>query len=208
MGWVACTVVGLAIIYLMVVSSGFRYLAISLLVLAAIGIFFTIFKASKESEADRQQAEARRVHLGQHAEGERWSTTAIRADDLSLSNVSVVKFIQAPLKHEAWWRWRLKGIVANNSKFALGSISFLITFKDCPPNQQCKIIGKKTTATRNDDHVLAPAGQVSLFQTDEMQFKNMPPSSNLQWDYKITEIRATRHSENPFWLIAHRRAWQ
>jgi hypothetical protein len=169
MGWLVGTVVGLATIYLMVVSPGFRYLAISLLILAAIGIFFTIVNVNKESEADRQQqAEARRVHLGQHAEGERWATTAIHADELSLSNVSVVKFIQAPLKHEAWWRWRLKGIVANNSKIALGSISFLLTLKDCPPNQQCKIIGKKTTATRNNAYVVVPAGQVRLFQTDEM----------------------------------------
>jgi hypothetical protein len=199
MGWLVGTVVGLAIFYPMVVSPRFRYLAISLLILAAIGIFFTVVNADKESEAYRQQqSEARRVRVGQHPEGERWATMAIRADELSVSNVSVVKFFQAPLKRETWWRWRLKGIIANNSKSALRSISFLLTLKDCPPNQQCKIIGKKTAATRTDDSVLVPAGQVGLFQTDEMQFKNMPPSSNLQWEYKITEIRATRHSDNPF----------
>jgi hypothetical protein len=169
MGWLAGAVVVLAIIYFMIVSLGFRYLVISMLILAAIGIYSIIVNANKESEAQhQQQAEARRVLVGQHAEGERSATTAISADELSLSNVSVVRFLQAPLKHEAWWRWRLKGIIANNSKMALGSISFVVTVKDCLSNQQCKIIGQKTTATRNDDYVLVPPGQVRLFQTNEM----------------------------------------
>jgi hypothetical protein len=199
MGWLAGAVVVLAIIYFMIVSLGFRYLVISMLILAAIGIYSIIVNANKESEAQhQQQAEARRVLVGQHAEGERSATTAIRADELSLSNVSVVRFLQAPLKHEAWWRWRLKGIIANNSKMALGSISFVVTVKDCPSNQQCKIIGQKTAATRNDNYVLVSPGQVRLFQTNEMQFKNMFPSGNSRWEYKITEIRATRPATNPF----------
>ena len=156
-------------------------------------------------------AEAERVRLQQQAEAERWATTAIRSDELLLTDVSL---------NHGYSGWTLKGTVTNNSKVALGSISFLITIKDCPTNKQCKIIGQENTATRTQSHlaglfddipsgdgsppscsspcehwvldVLVPPGQVRLFETNEMEFRNMPPSSSPQWTYQITEITAVR----------------
>ena len=158
----------------------------------------------------QQQAEAERVRLQQQAEAERWATTAIRSDELLLTDVAL---------NHGYSGWTLKGTVANNSKVALGSISFLITIKDCPTNKQCKIIGQENTTTRTQSHkeglfddipnasgvascsspcehwvldVLVPPGQVRLFETNEMAFRNMPPSSSPQWTYQITEITAVR----------------
>ena len=139
------------------------------------------------------------MRLQQQAEAERWATTAIRSDELLLTDVSL---------NHGYSGWTLKGTVTNNSKVALGSISFLITIKDCPTNKQCKIIGQENTATRTQSHqtglfedppvthwvldVLVPPGQMRLFETYEMAFRNMPPSSSPQWTYQITEITAVR----------------
>jgi hypothetical protein len=222
--WLAGAVAVPAIIYFMIVSPRFRYLATGLLILAAIGVYVLIANQTKEREGYReqqeacrqQQAEAERVRLQQQAEAERWATTAIRSDELALTDVS--------LNHGPSG-WTLKGTITNNSKVvALGSVSFLVTVKDCPTNQQCKITGQENTATRTQSHqtglfddipsgasaplpscapsssssphwvldVLVPPGQVRLFESNEMAFRNMPPSSNPRWEYKITEIRAVR----------------
>jgi len=215
MGWLVGAVVVLAIIYFMILSRGFRLLVIGLLIIVGVGIYLTRKQneayRQQQAEARQQQAEAERVRLQQQAEAERWATTAIRSDELLLTDVSL---------NHGYSGWTLKGTVTNNSKVALGSISFLITIKDCPTNKQCKIIGQENTATRTQSHlaglfddipsgdgsppscsspcehwvldVLVPPGQVRLFETNEMEFRNMPPSSSPQWTYQITEITAVR----------------
>src|SRR6516165_2420055 len=148
MGWLVGAVVVLAIIYFMILSRGFRLLVIGLLIIVGVGIYLTRKQneayRQQQAEARQQQAEAERVRLQQQAEAERWATTAIRSDELLLTDVSL---------NHGYSGWTLKGTVTNNSKVALGSISFLITIKDCPTNKQCKIIGQENTATRTQSHL-------------------------------------------------------
>ena len=174
---IGALVVG-AIIWFMIVSPAFRRIAIGLLILASLGIAWVIYNSNEESK----------VRQRQQAENERFAVTAIRADDLSLADVT--------LKKEGAW-WYLKGAITNNSKYALGKIGFLVTIQDCTQPQNCKVVGQETASTNsgsyssNDRTPIVPAGQVRLFSTYAMEFKNMPPASNPGWSYKITEIRAT-----------------
>jgi hypothetical protein len=104
---------------------------------------------------------------------------------LALTDVSLTK--------DGFNGWQLKGTITNNSKIALRSISFLITIKDCPRTDDCKIIGQENTSTMSEDFgrtPLVPAGQVRLFRTYSMKFANMPPASNPRWEYKVAQIRA------------------
>jgi hypothetical protein len=167
-----------AIIWFMIVSPAFRRIAIALLVLASLGIAWVVYNSNEEEK----------VRQRQQAENERFAVTAIQAEDLSLADVT--------LKKEGAW-WCLKGAITNNSKYALGKIRFLVTIQDCPQPQNCKVVGQEAASTNsgsysyNDRTPIVPASQVRLFSTYAMAFKNMPATSNPQWSYKITEIRAT-----------------
>jgi hypothetical protein len=167
-----------AIIWFMIVSPAFRRIAIGLLVLASLGIAWVVYNSNEETK----------VRQRQQAENERFAVTAIHAEDLLLADVA--------LKKEGAW-WYLKGAITNNSKYALGKIGFLVTIQDCPQPQNCKVVGQEAASTNsgsysyNDRTPIVPAGQVRLFSTYALEFKNMPAASNPQWSYKITEIRAT-----------------
>ena len=170
------TVIVLLVIGFMIVSPGFRSLVILILIAVGIGIFWLIQSNKKESEQRQQQAAA----------NEQWALTSIKPSDISLTGVSLA---------QNGSYWQLKGTITNNSKFNLGFIRFLVTMQDCP-DQSCKIIGQEDTRTADSRYsstvqtTLVPAGQVRLFGTDSMDFKNLPPATKLRWDYKITQIRA------------------
>jgi len=178
MYFLAGTLIVIAIIFFMIVSRGFRLLALGLLAVAGVGLVVLLAYLRDENEARRQQM----------ARQEQAATTAISLDDIPLSDVSLTKEGSS---------WTLKGTVTNNSKFDLAAIRFLVTIRDCPPNEACKTVGQESTVTRGDsysisdrDRTVVPAGQVRLFQTYLMEFKNMPPAKSPKWEYKITEIRA------------------
>jgi len=158
-----------------IVSPGFRAVVIGVVVLTAIAIFALTQNSNKQTEV-RQQQQARQ---------ELWATTAISPQELALTDVSLTK--------DEFQSWQLKGTVTNNSKITLGSISFLVTIKDCPRTDDCKIIGQENTSTMSEDFgrkPLVPAGQVRLFRTYGMKFANMPPAGNPRWEYEVIRIRA------------------
>jgi hypothetical protein len=153
----AGAIVAVAIIYFLIVSPGFQRFAKIILgvfavvaVIAGVGIYFVI----KSEETER----VRRAQ--QYAEYERQITTAIRPEDLSLTDVS--------LNRSEYRGWVLKGTVTNNSKFGLDKIEFLVTIKSCSANQVCKIIGQEQASAYGDvldskRPPLVPAGQVRQF---------------------------------------------
>jgi len=168
------TVIVLAIIYFMIVSSGFRWTALVLLGIVGVGIFFLFQNDAKHTQENQQKQVTK----------EQKAVASIRPDELVFSGVS--------LTPEPWGmsEWELKGTITNNSQFNLGSIEFVVTIKDCTLNQACKIIGQERAFTMSDKRALVPAGQVRLFNTFAIKFANMPAVSNPPFEYKITETRA------------------
>lgn len=160
-----------AIIYFMIVSPGFRAFAICLLVALGIGLFVLTENSNKEAAARQSQ----------QVEQEQWAATAIRVEDILLTDVSLIR-------QQTWWV--LKGSVANNSGFNLGPMTFLVTIRDCPQPQNCRVIGQEAASTNSGFET--PSGQVRLFSTYALDFINMPPAVKPEWDYKITKLRAVR----------------
>jgi hypothetical protein len=166
MGWLIATIVVIAIIYFMIVSPGFRSVAILIVLGVGIGIYVLVENDKKQSERWRQEQAGR----------ERLALTSIDASDLSLSDVQLVK---SP--------WTLKGNVVNNSKYGLGSLTFLVKVEDCPPQKPCITIGQESASVS----VSVPPGQMRAFRSSALRFDGMPSAVNLRWGYEITQIRAS-----------------
>jgi hypothetical protein len=160
------TLIVLAIIYFMVVPH-LRSFVFVLALIVGFGIYLVAGHANKENEQSNKQQVA----------NEWRARNSIKPNDISLAGVSLVHLGSA---------WQLKGTITNNSKFSLDSIQFQVTIQDCV-GQSCKIIAQEDTQTEGAN---IPAGQVRLFNTYSMEFKNMPPPNKALWDYKIIQIRA------------------
>jgi hypothetical protein len=167
MGWLIGTIVVIAIIYFMIVSPGFRSVAILIVVAAGIGIWVLYENTQKENERRSQEQAAR----------ERFALTSINVRDLSFSDVQLAK---SP-------RWTLKGNVVNNSKYDLGSLTFLVKMEDCPPQKPCITIGQESARIS----VSVPPGQMRAFSSSSLRFEGMPAAVNLGWSYEITQVRAS-----------------
>jgi hypothetical protein len=166
-GWLIAIIVAIALIYFMIVSSGFRYLIIGIGVLGAIAIYAWIEYEKKESERRQQIATAQ----------ERVALSAISTTDIALDNVQLMKESS---------RWVLKGNVTNNSKYRLGSLGFIVRIEDCPPQKECITIGQESVRA----FVSVPPGQMRAFSSYAIDFKGMPAAKTPRWRYEITEIRA------------------
>jgi hypothetical protein len=166
MAWLIGAIVAIAIIYFMIVSPGFRGVAILIVVAAGIGIWVLLENDKKQSERRNQEEAAR----------ERLALTSIDAGDLSFSDVKLVK--------STWWTF--KGNVVNNSKYSLGWLTFLVKVEDCPPQKPCITIGQERTQVR----VSVPPGQMRAFSSD-LKFEGMPAAANPRWRYEVTQVRAS-----------------
>src|SRR5262245_12951363 len=124
MGWLIAIVVVVAIIWFMIVSPGFRYTAIGLVLFAGAAIFFWIQKERNENE---QRARER-------AASEAIAVILITKNDIALECFQLVK-------DYSWWG--LKGNVINHSKYTLGSLQFLVRVRDCPETKPCIIVAEE-----------------------------------------------------------------
>jgi hypothetical protein len=170
MGWLIVTLIGIATIFFMIVSPGFRILVLVLIGGLVLWFFNSIDESHKQSIRDNQ-ARARSDYVAKNT---------IKAPDLSLQKVSLNNRKFAPY-------WTLERTVANNSEHPLSSLRFTITMKDCPPTKGCSIIGQESVdATTN-----VPAGQVRAFSSRILEFNNMPAATNPRWEYELIEIRSS-----------------
>src|SRR5258708_5957972 len=127
MGWLIVTLIGIAAIYFMIVSPGFRILAMIAIGALVLSVYYWIDNNNKRSaQYYAAQAKAR-------VESQNERRNAVKTTDLLLQDVSL------KLNYDSWWT--LEGVVANNSKKPLESLRFAVTMLDCPPRQECRIIG-------------------------------------------------------------------
>jgi hypothetical protein len=178
-GWLIAIIVLIALIWFMIVSPGFRYFIIGIVVLGVIAIYGWFEHEKKESERQQQIGAAQ----------ERAALSAITPSDIALDKVQ--------LKKEHGSSWTLTGNVTNNSKYHLGSLGFMVRVEDCPEwavdhnqkdhiQKECITIGQETARA----YVSVPPGQMRVFSSASIYFKGMPATDNPRWRYEITEIRA------------------
>jgi flagellar biosynthesis component FlhA len=110
---VGAAIVVVAAVFLLIVSPGFSKLAIIVFLAGAIGI---VYLTNQDSERSRQWQ-------AQQAQAERFATTSIRPEDLSLGDVKLVRGARGLLGYE----WLLRGVVTNNSGHGLDALTFEVT---------------------------------------------------------------------------------
>jgi hypothetical protein len=190
MGWLAAIIGLIALVFFMIISPGFRYFIIALVVLGGLGIYGWI-EMEKKNDERRQQDDERQWQTD--AAKRRAARSAIAPSDIALDKVQLKK----ESKPES--SWTLTANVTNNSKYHLGSLGFIVRVEDCPPTPQpgdwgaapgelkeCITVGEATA--RAD--VSVPPGQMRAFSSPAIYFKGMPSTSNPRWRYEITEIQA------------------
>jgi hypothetical protein len=95
-GWLIAIIVSIALIFFMIVSPGFRYLIIGIVVLGAIAIYVLIEHDKKESEHRQQIAAAL----------ERAALSAISTTDIALDPPSVSGALAVREHDRAASRWK------------------------------------------------------------------------------------------------------
>jgi hypothetical protein len=152
--------------WLMIVSPGFRYAAIGLVVLSVLFVWGVIEKTNRDAEVRNQQLAAQDYA----------ARTSIKKEDLELANVKLTKD----------FHWILSGTVTNKSAFALGSMTFNVQMQDCPTENTCVVIGE----SRGTAYSLnVPTKQMRTFSAS-FEFPNLPKAMKPIWSYSIMETRA------------------
>jgi hypothetical protein len=161
MGWLFWTVVFLTAIYFLVRSSEFRKFALGAVALAALWLTYTHY-----TEKDRQRREASSI-----------SPTQIELSNLSLSN--------------RYGSWQLTGLITNNSRYALRSLSFNVFIENCAapsdggPAQTCHVVGQSHVQA----YVPVPSGQQRSL-SEYVSLYDLPPLSNWSWHYADLQTTA------------------
>ena len=149
----------------MIVSPGFRYIAIGLVVLGGLFIWGTIERGNKDAEARKQQEQAQDYA----------ARTSIKKDDLDVANVKLAKDVY----------WGLSGTVTNRSAFTLASMTFNVQMQDCPTDITCVVIGE----SRATAYLLnVPPKQMRTFSASA-DFPNLPKATKPVWSYSLVETR-------------------
>jgi hypothetical protein len=173
MHFLAGTIIVLAIIFFMIVSPGFRAFAILLLVSIAVLIGIAIKNSSEESERRSREYAAQ-------AATERSREATAR----SLIPIAALKITDTSLTRGAL-DWRFRGVVKNDSEYALTEMNFSLSINDCS-RSPCVTIGESTANVLN---IMVPPNQARSFDASAT-FSNLPQASSWQWVFKVTGTRA------------------
>src|SRR5262245_55124203 len=115
---IGMAIVIVAAVFFLIVSPGFRKFALAAAVIGGIGIAYLINQSNEEA----------RQRQAQQTQAERMRTTAIRREDLSLTDIQLLR----PSNYaQAGYDWVLKGTVTNNSAHALETFRLEVTITDC-----------------------------------------------------------------------------
>jgi hypothetical protein len=193
------TLIGIATVYFMIKSRGFRIFVLVVIGVLGLSIYYWIDYEIKQSAARAEDAQAQ-AKIAAKERNER--KNVVKTTDLLLKDVSLSPDFSrcAPIACTA----KLEGVVTNNSKNTVGSLRFTVTISDCPERQGCRIVGQESVDT---EPMKVPAGQTRTFSTLDMVFKNMPPSTmniHAKWDYKLTEVSA---ASDPYAAFPHTPPW-
>jgi hypothetical protein len=196
---IGTAIVVVAAIYFLIVSPGFRMLAIMVLLAGGIGIVYWI---------NRDQERSREWQTAQE-QAERVPEVIIRPEELSLTDVQLVtpSYASALSTDD----WLMTGTVTNNSTHELVELEFQITVKDCSkrPAQmsgqqyradECLTVGEQRVSVYLDGSgtytksLTVPAGHTRSFSSNAIRFIGMPPAPRAgafrRFTWKVVEVRA------------------
>jgi hypothetical protein len=172
MGWLIGIGILCFVIWLMVVSRGFRYLV--LFIGAGIGIWiYGNIEEGKKIEVQRDLAKARAAQA--QADYDAKARTLLKPDELLFTNATLKR------AYSDSDEWSLSGTVTNRGSYELSSVGFNVTMQDCP--SECVTIGESGAIAR----VSVPPGQARAF-TASATFYALPQAAVPRWHYTIKTI--------------------
>ena len=167
MAWLVGILVTIAIIWLMVVSPGFRAAAILIVAVVGGGIAWWIHSESKERE--KRQAE--------QAQAEILAASRVGDSDLDFDSVTLAN---------EYSTWYLRGNVKNRSKYTLRTIRLKVILEECAVRSTCVTVGDQEASAHFEG---VPPGQMRNFSTS-VPFKNLPSLKQPKWSYSLIGTRA------------------
>jgi hypothetical protein len=190
------TLIGIATVYFMIKSRGFRIFVLVVIGVLGLSIYYWIDYEIKQSAARAEDVQAQ-AKIAAKERNER--RNAVKATDLLLKDVSLNPVSRcAPTACTA----KLEGVVTNNSKNTVGSLRFIVTVSNCHEKQGCRIVGQESVDT---EPMKVPAGQTRTFSTLDMVFKNMPPTT-MSREYRY-ELIAVSVANDPYAAFPHTPPW-
>ena len=135
------------------------------------------------------------------------AATVIKPSDLALEDVAFVKpsyCLGMESSSICISDWILKGLVTNNSNYALAWMTFEIKAVDCPvqstvavthaPSRKCRIVGQ----VRREAPTSVPPGQTGEFSSYDIKFEGIPPKDlGFQRTFSWTLIKASLGFQAP-----------
>ncbi|GEM_PF-3459335 len=179
--------VGLAIflcfiIWLLIVSPGFRMVALAGVAILGVGIFVFLYQQTNKS------SKAVSIPPGFELD------IPLTKKDIELSEVSFV-----PSTYDRT-RFSFTGKVRNKSQDAvLDSFSVKIVALDCEikNDTQCDVIGEST----NSFYSNVPPNQVRAFENNWVNLRDLPVTKNFRWKYAVEAVNghyAPGSSKDPY----------
>jgi hypothetical protein len=185
----------IAVIYFLIVSPGVRKAAAFIFVGIFVGLaVLTAWSIYHSEETGRQEQQ-------QWEEAQRFAATAIKPSDLALEDVAFVKpsyCLGMESSSICISDWTLKGVVTNNSNYALAWMTFEIEAVDCPvqrtvaatnvPRRNCRTVGQ----VQREAPASVPPGQTREFSSYAIKFEGIPPTDQqFQRTFSWTLIKAS-----------------
>jgi hypothetical protein len=167
MAWLVGILVTVAIIWLMVVSPGFRSAVILIVVVVGGGIALWVHSENKKWE--KGQAE--------QAQAEILAASRVGESDLDFDSVTLTK---------EYSTWYLRGNVKNRSKYTLRTIRLKIILEECAVRSACVTVGDQEASAHFEG---IPPGQMRNFSTS-VPFTNLPSLKQAKWSYSLIGTRA------------------
>jgi hypothetical protein len=161
---IGTAIVVVVVLYLLVVSPGFRKTALIACAVAGVGIYLLVMQSSRQSTMVQQPAPPPQ-------------TISVSEIGLSMSLQPSDKGMEWGKPFSSYQHWMLDGTVTNNSaSTAIDDLKFEAIVKD-----GSRIIAQETTGLcpgSVGSRYTVPAGQARTFHSCALDFKNMPVASS------------------------------
>lgn len=191
---IGLAIVLIAVSYFLIVSPGFRKAAGFI----SVGIFAGLAALTASSIRNYEETSRQEHQLWEASQ--RFAATAIKPSDLVLEDVAFVKpsyCLGMESSSVCISNWVLKGVVKNNSNYALAWMTFEIKAVDCPAQSTVAV----TNARRNcrtagqiqrEASVSVPPGETREFSSYAIKFEGIPPTDQrFQRTFSWTLIKAS-----------------
>ncbi len=159
MGFLVAIIALSAIVYLAVISSGFRVFLFAVLV-ASVPLGYFWYQQSAKESADNE----RRLSIAR---------SLVKPSDLEMTDSKLT-----PPSYPGLTLWNIYGVIKNNSKYEIESMALTIEVTNCDASDSnCVVVG---SGIARRDFLRIPVGQARAFNVN-FPLENLPKLEKWKW---------------------------